>query len=786
MADASSRGGGGRRRGAPMPRSSTSPYAANLPPPSASESLDGGLLLRMLQNPPPHPQQQQALVQPLDEPHNFFVDPAVAAVGPSFSSSPHVHGGGFAWPSSSDPQPQPRFSDPRFQQPLDLYAERGGGGFRSADGFARNRAEKPRSGAPPPGFGKPSPPGFGAASAAGREVPDLLGAMQQNREQRREPNHHHPKGFNRTHASEHQMMLPFTGGQGVLGSLPHVEQHSSLITGRRGTPAGMYREQPQQQQDHILSRTPPDANVHGFIGRMPHGEQPTAQIAGRRQLPGEQHIHPTTGGGILQRGQRQQEPCLPNTPQVDIDVKGDRGKKILAEATGLEDGIGEVGYGHGVHGQGVVHEENLEVSYQNSEVRFAAKKEDDDSKEEDAMIKRFMDTVVIEGNGEAKGVVVQNSGSRSKDFRSDFSRGHHVSSQRVRFQRRIRACRYDIDQFTPNFLSIFDSLVPSEEEIAKQNLLLIGLSRLINKEWPSSKLYLYGSCANSFGFSNSDVDLCLSIDDKEMSKVDIILKLAEILQAGNLQNIQALTRARVPIVKLMDQDTGLSCDICVNNLLAVVNTKLLRDYAQIDQRLRQLAFIVKHWAKSRRVNETYQGTLSSYAYVIMCIHLLQLRRILPCLQEMEATCSVTVDDNHCAYFDQVDKLKNYGAHNKETVPSLLWAFFHYWAYQHDYMQDVISIRTGRIISKHMKDWTRRVGNDRHLICIEDPFETSHDLGRVVDKFSIRILREEFERAANILQFDPNPCVTLFEPYVPPPPSTSLEQEVTASTAGVLL
>ena len=79
------------------------------------------------------------------------------------------------------------------------------------------------------------------------------------------------------------------------------------------------------------------------------------------------------------------------------------------------------------------------------------------------------------------------------------------------------------------------------------------------------------------------------------------------------QILQALTRARVPIVKLMDLDTGLSCDICVNNLLAVVNTKLLRDYAQIDQRLRQLAFIVKHWAKSRRVNVTYQGTLSSYS-----------------------------------------------------------------------------------------------------------------------------------------------------------------------------
>lgn len=69
-------------------------------------------------------------------------------------------------------------------------------------------------------------------------------------------------------------------------------------------------------------------------------------------------------------------------------------------------------------------------------------------------------------------------------------------------------------------------------------------------------------------------------------------------------------------------------------------------------------------------------------------------------------------------------------------------------------------------SKRAKDWTRRIGNDRHLICIEDPFEVSHDLGRVVDKFSIRVLREEFERAAEIMQCDPNPCVKLFEPYIP--------------------
>ncbi|KNA18482.1 hypothetical protein SOVF_070410 [Spinacia oleracea] len=357
--------------------------------------------------------------------------------------------------------------------------------------------------------------------------------------------------------------------------------------------------------------------------------------------------------------------------------------------------------------------------------------------------------------------------SRDKDFRKD-ARGKWILSQRIRNTRRTIECRKDIDRLDAPFLAIYESLIPAEEEKAKQKQLLTLLEKLVCKHWPKAKLYLYGSCGNSFGVLKSDIDVCLAIDDPYLNKVVMLVKLAEILKSSNLQDVQALTRARVPIVKLMDPVTGISCDICVNNVLAVVNTKLLRDYAEIDGRLRQLAFLVKHWAKSRGVNETYQGTLSSYAYVLMCIHFLQLRNppILPCLQRMKATYAVTVDNIECAFFDEVEKLRDFGARNNENISKLLWGFFHYWAYCHDYPNHVISVRHGYILRKQEKDWTRRVGNDRHLICIEDPFETSHDLGRVVDKRSIKVLREEFERAAEILQNDPNPCVTLFEPYIP--------------------
>lgn len=503
--------------------------------------------------------------------------------------------------------------------------------------------------------------------------------------------------------------------------------------------------------------------------------QPGASSGGRGNLHKEQHQNYKSpppgfsnkprgggGGGNWDHGGRRRE--LEHTMYRE---KGDY-SELNNEKARRNEGSVEVRFTRQLDRPGPPTGSNLH-SVLGSEIKESLINLDgEDGKDDGGLLddlgEELMDSLLLEGESDGK----KDKKQSSKESRSD-SRGHNILSQRMRMLKRQMQCRLDIDRLNAAFLAIYESLVPPEEETAKQKQFFMLLEKLVSKEWPEARLYLYGSCANSFGVSKSDIDVCLTIEDAEINKSEVLLKLADILQADNLQNVQALTRARVPIVKLMDPVTGISCDICLNNVLAVVNTKLLRDYAQIDVRLRQLAFVVKHWAKSRGVNATYQGTLSSYAYVLMCIHFLQQRRpaILPCLQEMGTTYSAIVDDIRCAYFDQVEKLRGFGSRNKETIAQLVWAFFNYWAYRHDYANGVISVRTGSILSKREKDWTRRIGNDRHLICIEDPFEISHDLGRVVDKFSIKVLREEFERAADIMQYDPNPCVTLFEPYNTP-------------------
>jgi DNA polymerase sigma len=230
----------------------------------------------------------------------------------------------------------------------------------------------------------------------------------------------------------------------------------------------------------------------------------------------------------------------------------------------------------------------------------------------------------------------------------------------------------------------------------------------------------------------------------------IIKQLAEVLEP-HCDKVQALTKARIPIVKLVDKRTGLAVDIGVNNLLALENSQLIRDYLSIDPRLRDLCFFVKHWAKRRKINDPYRGTLSSYAYVLMVVHFLQTRQpaVLPCLQKLAAaspSCKI-IDGFDCTYFRDVRQLGP--SPNRQSVAELLVEFMRLMAHEFNYHHAVISVRTAAYLSKQEKQWTESKGRDRHWISIEDPFEVTHDLGRVCDRAALHEVRGEFMRAHRI-------------------------------------
>ena len=236
-----------------------------------------------------------------------------------------------------------------------------------------------------------------------------------------------------------------------------------------------------------------------------------------------------------------------------------------------------------------------------------------------------------------------------------------------------------------------------------------------------------------------------------VEKLAIILKTAP----AAFSSILALPKARVPIVKFSSLHHGYDCDVGVNNLLALENSLLIREYMQADVRARQLVYLVKHWARQRKINDPFRGTLSSYAYVLMVIHFLQqaVPPVLPNLQSYAAGAArpVRLVSGYDCHFYPLASLA-WSARNRMTLSQLLSGFFFYFANVFDYITDVISIRTGGVLSKAVKqrEWAGSGKRDKHLLSIEDPFEVSHDVGRVCDGNALYEIRGECIRAIKMM------------------------------------
>ena len=60
---------------------------------------------------------------------------------------------------------------------------------------------------------------------------------------------------------------------------------------------------------------------------------------------------------------------------------------------------------------------------------------------------------------------------------------------------------------------------------------------------------------------------------------------------------------------------------------------------------------------------------------------------------------------------------------------------------HSRIHYVCSVRKGDMLSKKDKGWEKPKERNRHVICIEDPFDVDVDLGRYVDELTIKDIQQ---------------------------------------------
>ncbi|XP_041336690.1 terminal uridylyltransferase 7 isoform X2 [Pyrgilauda ruficollis] len=277
-----------------------------------------------------------------------------------------------------------------------------------------------------------------------------------------------------------------------------------------------------------------------------------------------------------------------------------------------------------------------------------------------------------------------------------------------------------------------------------------SLEIFIRQDFPGTKLDLFGSSKNGFGFKQSDLDICMTIDGLETAEgldcIRIIEDLAKVLKKqSGLRNVLPITTAKVPIVKFFHVRSGLEVDISLYNTLALHNTRLLSSYAAIDPRVKYLCYTMKVFTKICDIGDASRGSLSSYAYTLMVLYFLQQRNppVIPVLQEIykePKKPEILVDGWNVYFFDKIEELSvvwpDYGK-NTESAGQLWLGLLRFYTEEFDFKEHVICIRRKNLLTTFKKQWTSK------YIVIEDPFDLNHNLGAGLSRKMTNFIMKAF-------------------------------------------
>jgi DNA polymerase sigma len=303
----------------------------------------------------------------------------------------------------------------------------------------------------------------------------------------------------------------------------------------------------------------------------------------------------------------------------------------------------------------------------------------------------------------------------------------------------------------------------SDNLLKRRNGITKHLTKVLTNKFRGSKVTTFGSFESGLSLINGDIDLCLQFNGEKPKKV--LKKIARMLNEDGMDNVKLITTAKVPIVKFIDRQSKIPVDISINNSLAVHNTELLRRYSALDSRVKPFIISIKYWARNRGISDAAMGTFSSYAWTLIAINYLQSleQEVLPNLLKKDNMDTVDIDGtNYDIGMFQNEEL-GFTTRNKSNNGELVSGFFEVLAKDWPWNNGVISVGSGKILTRKEKNWVatkpyisdaiqdselKRLG--KFALPVEDPFDNKHDLSRVLDVEGVFEIRDEVIRAYQLI------------------------------------
>jgi len=263
---------------------------------------------------------------------------------------------------------------------------------------------------------------------------------------------------------------------------------------------------------------------------------------------------------------------------------------------------------------------------------------------------------------------------------------------------------------------------PTQEEETAREAWVQCISDNCKAIWPDCEVGIFGSYSTGLCLPNGDVDVSvLNVPDRPVTAMK---KLADrMLSRNEVSWLETIDSAKVPVVKLRQQTSGLRADVVFNQPDGVKTSKFVKDRCKEYPQMKVLLIFLKYFLMQRGLHETFTGGMGSYLLSNVVLHFMQQHPSKKKPQTYAAT----------------------------SLGHLLYDFFKYYGIDFSYQTKGISVRNGGCTffkGDTSFGFSNRRGGDRLSLCLESPFGDSVDLGGPC--FRIGVLKNLFMHGLSCL------------------------------------
>ncbi|ESX00129.1 hypothetical protein KL918_004915 [Ogataea parapolymorpha] len=280
------------------------------------------------------------------------------------------------------------------------------------------------------------------------------------------------------------------------------------------------------------------------------------------------------------------------------------------------------------------------------------------------------------------------------------------------------------DWLTMEIKDFIKYISPSAEEIKARNNTVGKLRDCITGMWPDAEVHCFGSFATDLYLPGSDIDMVV-VSKARNNKYDnrsSLYQLSSYIRNHRLGvNVEAIAKAKVPIIKFVDPATKIHIDISFERTNGIKAAELIISWLKDTPGLRELVLIVKQFLSVRKLNIVHTGGLGGFATICLVRSFLKLHPRV-------ATKSI-------------DPLENLGV--------LLIEFFELYGYNFGYDNTAIAFDEDGDPYYVPKDSNPAFQNrNPFTLAIQDPHDPGNNISR--GTFNLRDIKRSFGGAFELL------------------------------------